>query len=284
MQLFGGARAIGARIAGVSRLSPAANALALFVVMTACAAVLLFLPRGVVWQETPSLVLPPELVNAALAAEAKLADAVPHTEAAKSADGFWLELGHEEREGVPIHVRATRQRTMTMAIQRLTKESGEQAVLALRAAAAERLEAALDLKLDPKLASDVLGDFATMLEGESCSRNGELIAPRFVARTLYKARWNIAHGLPPAYAFAPIERRAYYGWQALHARRLPIQQRARALVEYARAGGTRTAEASGVLLVRNQQYAEALQAFAEAYRRAGTLRLRNAALGQASEE
>ena len=256
----------------------------LFAVVVGCAAALLFQPRGVVWQETPNLVLPPDLVNAALAAEAKLAATLPSTEAAKQADALWLELGHEEREGIPMHVRAARSRSMASALRRLQSESGEQAVLALRAAAAERLEAALDLELDPKLAQDVLGDFGLMLEGESCARGGELLAPRFVARTLYRARWNIAYGLTPTYAFSKIENRAYYGWQALHTRRLPITQRARALVEYARAGGTRTAEASGVMLFRNQQYLEAGQAFTEAYRRAGTLRLRNAARGQQALE
>lgn len=256
----------------------------LFVILVACAAALLFRPRGVVWHETPSLVLPADLVNAALAAEAKLAASAPRTEAALRADELWLELGREERQGVPGYQRAARGRAMQVAIGRVLEESGEPAVLALRAAAAERLEAALDVELDPKLASDVLGDFALMLEGEGCARNGELIAPRFVARTLYRARWNIAYGLVPTHAFSTIEKRAYYGWQALHARRLPLTQRARALVEYGRAGGDRTGEASGVLLFRNRQFVEAGQAFSEAYRRAGTLRLRNAALGQALDE
>jgi hypothetical protein len=156
------------------------------------------------------------------------------------------------------------------------KESGEPAVLALRAAAVERLDAALDLKLDPKLARDVMGDFALMLEKESCARGGELIAPRFVVRILYKARWNIAHEIAPDYAFASVERRAYYGWQSLHAERLPVEKRMRALVQYRRHGGHRADEAAAVLLQRSGQNEVASAALTAAYRSSSTLRLRNA--------
>jgi hypothetical protein len=57
----------------------------------------------------------------------------------------------------------------------------------------------------------------------------------------------------------------------------------RALVAYARLGGTRANEAAGVLLHRSNQPQAAAAAFATAYRLADTLRLRNAVLGQSME-
>jgi len=272
---------IGVSIGAVLRMSPALSTLLLFAVVIVCAGFLLLAPRAVVWAETPSLRLPAVLVRASLDADAKLAAQAPRTPAAQKVDALWLQLGRADREGMePTHLRLTRRQDMRKAYQLVVKESGEAAEQALRSAVADRLDRALDLELAPELAADVLGDFALMLEGEECTRNGELIAPRFVVRTLYKARWNIAHQLEPDRGFAPIEKRAYFGWQALHARRLPSEQRMRALVQYARVGGTRANEAAGVLLSRSNQPPAAAAAFALAYRLADTFRLRNAVLGQ----
>lgn len=263
----------------MARVSNALGTLLLFLVVVACAGFLLVLPRRAPLQEMPPLVLPAAPVRAALAAEAKAAQQAPRTKAAAELDRLWLELSRAEREGPePMHARRMRRNAAREAFLQVVKESGDAGALALRAAAVERLDAALDLKLDPKLARDVMGDFALMLEKESCARGGELIAPRFVVRILYKARWNIAHEVAPDYAFASIERRAYYGWQALHAQRLPAEQRMRALVEYRRHGGSRADEAAAVLLQRGAQTEGAHDALAAAYRRSSTLRLRNALL------
>jgi hypothetical protein len=261
----------------MARVSNAFGMLMLFLLVVTCAGFLLLLPRRAPLRETPPLVLPAGPVRDALAAEAKSAQQAPRTPAAAELDRLWLELSRAEREGPePIHARRTRRNAAREAFLQVVKESGEPGALALRAAAVERLDAALDLKLDPKLARDVMGDFALMLEKENAARGGELIAPRFVVRTLYKARWNIAHEVAPDYAFASIERRAYYGWQALHAQRLPVEQRMRALVQYRRHGGNRADEAASVLLQRSAQNEVAHAALTAAYRSSGTLRLRNA--------
>lgn len=265
----------------MSRLPPALNTLLLFVVVAGCAGLLLAQPRAVVWADTPPLTLPVAPVLAALAEDAKAAAHVPRTEAAKKLDALWLEQGHAERDGMPPnHVRAASQLARRAAFDMVVRESGQAGALAVRAAAAERLDAAIDLKLAPELARDVLGSFPVVLEREECARGGELVAPRFVVRTLYKARWNLSYAQQPDLAFSTIEKRAYYGWQALHARRLPLEQRMRALLAYQRYGGTRINEATGVLLFRSGQPAAAREAFSAAYAAAGTLRLRNAALGQ----
>jgi hypothetical protein len=268
----------------MSRIPTSLSTLMLFVVVVVCAGVLLYLPRPSPLREMPPLVLPAGPVRDALAADAKAAAAVPRTKAAAEVDRLWLELSRAERDGDErMHQRIIRRNAATAALEQVVKESGEPAVNALRAAAADRLEAALDLKLDPKLAQDVMGDFALMLEGERCTRGGELIAPRFVVRVLYKARWNIAHELPSDHGFASIERRAYFGWQALHALQLPSEKRLRALIEYRRHGGTRSDEAAALLLVRSAQIPVANAALTAAYRKSGTLRLRNAVLATSDD-
>lgn len=261
----------------MARVSNALGTLLLFLVVVACAGILLVLPRGAPLRETPPLVLHAAPVREALSATAKAAQRAPRTPAAVEVDRLWLELSRAEREGAePMPARRARRNAARAAFLQVVKESGEPGALALRAAAVERLDAALELKLDPKLSRDVMGDFALMLEKENCARGGELIAPRFVVRILYMARWNIAHELAPDFAFQAIERRAYYGWQALHAQHLPVEQRMRALIQYRRYGGTRADEAAVNLLQRSGQTELANAALAEAYRSSPTLRLRNA--------
>jgi hypothetical protein len=265
--------------------SPALSTLMLFVVVVSCTGLLLWQPRRIALTQMPPLVLPAGPVRDALAAEEKAAAAAPATELAVQLDRQWLEGGRIERDGdEPQYSRLARWQRAHRLYGKVVKESGEDAALALRARAVERLDDAIDLKLKPELASDVMGDFALLLEREGCARRGELLAPRFVVRLLYKARWNIGHKLPPDYRFTSIEKRAYFGWQALHADRLPAEQRMRALDAYRRHGGRRVDEAAGVLLRKSQQAHMASAVFSAAYRSSPTLRLRNATFAEASAD
>jgi hypothetical protein len=248
----------------------------------ACAALLFAQERAVTPRELPSLVLDADAVREALAADAAAAKRVPDSPTVEQLKTHWLDMSRADREGIePEHLRRVRADDMFYAYNALKKESGEAAALALRAAAAEQLDAALDGKLTKDEAQDVLGGFPTVLAREHCTRDGELVAPRFVVRTLFKARWNLSHGLGPDHAFTQIERLAFYGWQALHAERLPIDRRLTALEAYATYGGKRVAQAAGVLLFRGSGYASASEALAAAYRQTGNLRLRNWAKGAA---
>jgi hypothetical protein len=266
----------------MARSSPAFSTLMLFMVVIGCAGFLLWQPRRIALTQMPPLVLPAGPVREAIAAEAKAAAQAPTTEAAAQLDRLWLEAGRIERDGdEPLHRRRERWRRAHTLYEQVVKESGENGALALRALAVERLDDAIDLKLKPELARDVMGDFALLLEREGCARGGELLAPRFIARILYKARWNISHELPPEHRFSSIEARAYFGWQSLHGDRLPLEQRMRALVEYQRHGGPRADEAAGVLLRKGGEAAAANAALTAAYRSSNALRLRNAALAEA---
>jgi hypothetical protein len=267
----------------MTRSSPASGTLMLFMVVISCAGFLMWQPRRVALEHPPPLTLPSGPVRDAIAAEAKAAAHAPQTAAAKQLDQLWLEGGRIERDGDErLYQRRVRWQRAHDLYEQIVKESSEDGALALRAVAVERLEDAIDLRLEPALASDVMGDFALVLEREGCTRAGELIAPRFIVRLLYKARWNISHMLAPDHRFSSIEKRAYFGWQALHAERLSLEQRVVALAEYQRHGGSRADEAAGVLLRRSGESAVANAAFTAAYRSSGSLRLRNAAFAEAT--
>jgi hypothetical protein len=94
-------------------------------------------------------------------------------------------------------------------------------------------------------------------------------------RTFATARWNLLHGFRAVHELAPVELRAYYGWQGLHGERLPIAQRIRAIEGYIKAGGSDADEALGVLLFRQRENDLASQAFAAALRLNDSVRLRN---------
>jgi hypothetical protein len=250
--------------------------LLLTVLITACAALLLALPREVPPFELPSVSLPAAAVESAIAADAQAARVAPRSARAQAFQALLLQQGQAETAGSEgSESYANRRRALVDAYAGVVAESGADAALRLRARAVAQLEDALDLRLAPALARQVIGAFNSVLDRENASRDGYLIAPRFVVRTLYKARWNILAGLPPDHAFARIERRAFYGWQALHSESVPLAKRVSALHEYGLAGGDHVEEALGILLFRLGDYAQSARALESAYRAQGSVRLRN---------
>lgn len=259
-----------------TKLSEPIAALLLLTLTTACAGLLLAQPRHVAPLELPSLLLPADAVAAVIAKDESAARQAPRSAAAQAFEKLLDEQGRIETLGRESSDRyAARRAALVESYRTLAREVGETTALRLRAKAVERLEDALDLRIDTTHARAVIGAFNSVLDRESASRDGYLVAPRFVVRTLYKARWNILAGLPPEYAFERIERRAFFGWQALHCDELPLQKRVAALHEYGLAGGDHVEEALGILLFRLGDYAQSASALETAYRKQGSLRLRN---------
>ena len=250
-------------------------AVALLVLTIGCALLLLAQPRAVPL-ELPSLTLPADAVAAVVRADARGAHDAPTSPEANKLEALIDQQGQSEVggfEGTESYV--ARRDAIAASYQALVASAGEPAAMRLRAKAVLLLEDALELRLADDHAKRVIGAMSTVFDREGVSRNGELVAPRFVARTFYKARWNILSGLAPAYAFERVELRTFYGWQALHAERLTVQKRIEALHAYGLAGGDHVEEALGVLLYRLGDYPQAVSALEHAYRREGSLRLRN---------
>jgi len=258
-------------------------AIALLVLAIAFAALLLARPRAVSPTEVPALVLPAGEVARVLAADQRSASKAPHSVQAESLRALLRTQGEVEVRG---HEDADeyhrRRQKLAEGYASLVAADGEQAAMCLRAEATQELEAALDLKLSLAKAKVVLGAMPAVFEREGVTHDGELIAPRFVAHTLFKARWNLLHGLAPDQRFEPIEKRTYYGWKALHAQGLPMPTRVAALQKYAKLGGAHADEALGVLLFSLQEYEQAAVPLQAAYRADPSLRLRNYLLGARS--
>ena len=269
-----------AKLRAALRLPEPLAVVALFVLATACAALLLVRPRTVAPSELPSLILDAGAVARAIAADERVAREAPHNAQADALRALMTKQGEMELVGSErLRTVSERREALAKGFAALVAASGEDTALRLRAEAAHELEAALDFELPHARAKVVVGALGEMLQREGASVNGQLTAPRFVVRTLYKARWNLLHGLPPAHRFEPIEHQAYFGWQALHAERLPLPQRADALRSYAKAGGRRSQEALGVLHYLHDDFQEAIGPLTAAHQSTPTVRLRNYLLG-----
>ncbi len=261
-------------------MTEAGAAGALLAVALACAGLLFAQPRAVPPLELPSVSLPRGPVMAVLRADARDARSLPPGPLTTELQALFLKQGEVESHGSEdTSSYLNRRKALALRYRALATEVGEPRALHLRAWAVEQLVAALQLRLPMPRAKAVLGAMTSVLARNSLSRNGELVAPMFVVRTLYKSRWNILHGLAPDHGFARVERRAYYGWEALGSERVPLQRRIESLRTYAQTGGEQVEEALGVLLYRLGDYRQAANALQTAYRKQPSTRLRNYALG-----
>jgi hypothetical protein len=268
---------VSSSLRGKLALSEPLGTLLLLVLAVACAALLFVQERATAPRELPSLTLPAAAVQQVLRADAHAARTAPSSPRARALEALLIEHGRLEAQGLEeVQRYQDRRRALAQGYRELVAQSGPTAALRLREKAVLELEAALGLRLSDARGKAVLGSFAAVLAREGASRDGDIVAPHFVVRTLYKARWNILHGLTRDHAFTAVEKRAYYGWQALHAERISIKQRIEALHAYGLAGGEDLEEALGVLLLRQGDSTQAVRALEHAHRAHGGLRLRNA--------
>ncbi|MGD8862962.1 MAG: hypothetical protein PVI30_23310 [Myxococcales bacterium] len=262
------------------KISEPMAAVVLLVVAVGCASLLMVLPRHVPPLSTPLLTLDADAVAEALRRDAELAHAAKPSGRARELDALLLEHGRLEVSG-PEEARLYRERRRRLreGYAALVQAEGQRAALALRAVATERFDAALDLELPTDQARAAIGATAATLAHEGATVDGVLVAPRFVARVMFEARWNVLHGRPADADLSPVKRRALFGWQALQAEPMSLARRLQALERYAQAGGAHVQEAMGVLLFRAHEPAAAAEALAAAQAQHGSIRLRNYALG-----
>lgn len=259
-------------------LGDSAGALALLGVASACGLwVLAGLPRPLTPSEPPSLRLPAAEVRSAMAEDERLAAEAPRTPLANELDGLLLAQGEADHGLSELRAeRARRMRRRAQLAAQLQAQSGRSALLALRARAVMRFQRALtDAAVPETELPGVFGVFPNQLARAGVTRGGREVAPRFVTQVLYKVRWNRLHSWAPSEALKPVERRAFFGWQALHATHEPLQARLTALRGYAEAGGERVSEALSVLLFQAGQLEAAGRALGAAQARRFHIRLRN---------
>lgn len=259
------------------RVTASGTRLIVAAMAAACCAVLLALPQAVFPREGPGLALDPGAVREVLRREEQL-EPVAGPEVERLAELYGAQGRAETSEGEPREEFEARVRALAEAVEALRARAGDEALAALRAQALRELEPALAGELDPSEEEAFLGSFPRMLERYGAMKDGRLVAPFFVARTLFKARWNSIHRLPLTDGFAPIELQAYHGWLALHAHDAPAAQRLAALEAYAEAGGAGVAEARAYFAALAGRPAEAVVRYGELWEEHGDLRARNHAL------
>lgn len=248
----------------------------MLIVAVVCGYVLIALPRTAIPSETPALHYSREAADRVVAHDRALAKQAPTSPAALVLDALLLERGEVEREATETgETQTIRRERIQAALAALRTAGDETAALKLRARAVERMQDALDLKLPVEQVQGVLGGFPTILREALVSRDGELVAPSIVVRTLYKVRWNVIMGLPQLFALERVERIAYNGWFALHATNGPIDARLAVLNAYEKDGGRYADEARGVLGYVGGDPVGALRALERATAAHFSFRLRN---------
>jgi hypothetical protein len=257
---------------------------ALFTLTVACALLLCAVPRPLAPTDLPVLRLSNSAVQWIERQDERDAKRAPSSPQALELERRFLDYGVAEDDGGDSsETRSQRRHALAATYADLVREVGPALALTMRARALGKLEAALDLRLPDEQLKGVMGIFANVLDRHGATRAGIEIAPHFVVRTLYKARWNLALNLAQDFGFANIEKLAYHGWLALHAENLSVERRLSALDAYATAAGrshaAQVAEAQGVLLYRAKSYAAAVDALQAAYELSGNVHLRNYVLG-----
>lgn len=236
----------------------------------------LALPRAVAPRELPGLVLAPDQIARVVADDERLARSAPTDEVARTLEELvetqaLAEVGSGETPD-EAQARLTRLANAAVAVERA---HGESALVALRAKSVAEFEHVLSARLRGTERDRVLGSFPRAVERYDVTKRGRLRAPRFVLRTLWKARWNSVCQLVPTWHLAPVERRAFHGWLALGADSAALTDRAGALEAYAAAGGVRADEARAGLAWRAGDGARAEELYGAMLTRTGSLRFRN---------
>ncbi len=254
--------------------------LVLLVVAMGCAGVLVGMGRPVPPTEMPPLALDPAAVARVLARERVQAAKAPvDGPAARLRDAYYAVGLAESGSGETRGESSRRTAEVGGALLEVRKQKNATALLtALRAQAAESLVAALTGQGSDRSRRQLLGSLPQMLERYHLAHEGRQVAPDFVVRVLFEARWNAAVRLPMTFAFAPVQLQAYWGWLAFEGEGVDLAERQKALDAYAAAGGRHVDEARGVLAYRARHFAAAAKAFRKAYAEGGNVRLRNHAL------
>jgi hypothetical protein len=162
-----------------------------------------------------------------------------------------------------------------MRLLALVEREHEGATEALRAEALERLWPALRGELDAAAEQETLGSFPRMLERYRAARDGRRLAPKSVVHAMFKARWNVLHGLDQTDGFTPAEVRAFWGWAAANAPADAQEVRLLAVRGYAEADGPATRELLAFGAYDAEEYARAARLYDELFEATGRLRHRN---------
>lgn len=259
-------------------LTPSGARLIVTTVAASCAFILLALPRGVPPRAPVILPLQAEReLPATLERERELARAVSGYPGVAFERLRQLEAEQGASEvgpGEPPGVAAERALGLERLLQVVEREH-EGAIVALRAEALVGLWPALRGDLEPAAEQQALGSFPRILERYGAARDGRRIAPKSVVHAMFKARWNVLHGLAQDDGFSAAESRAFWGWAAANAPAGSEEVRLEAIRAYSAAGGPSARELVAYGAYQEGAFARAARLYQELFEESGFLRHRN---------
>jgi hypothetical protein len=261
------------------KLTPSGATLIVTLAIFACAAVVLMAPRPIAPHEGPALRFGPSersaleadwLARAARCPEGELSDAVR--------DALLTQGAAESRQVDMPEARIERDRAANEAVAALLASHGEAALDGCRVRSLDGLRRVRRGETSDDEAEQILGRFPVSLERYGLVRDGRRLAATEVIDILYLARWNVVFSRPMTEGLGRVERRAYYGWLALHADDAPLDARLGALEAYERLGGFGVSEARARLAFLGGDGDLALELYGKLADDGGGLRARNHAL------
>ncbi len=251
----------------------------LVVTFVGCAIVLLTVPRPAAPNTLPALSLDPRLLREAQALDLAQAAREPtDPQAIAELGALYLDDGRDDTRGIATQ-NASRRRELSHRAERLSAEDRDTTRVRTTQRALACLQTASCARDERE---GLLGSFPVQtvrygLRAES----GRALAPQASVRAAYKMRWNMVHGRPQDEGLHRVEQQAFFGFLALHARSLPLPERANAAQAFYRLGGQRSAETYAVFLFQGGREAEGLDLMERAFEQRGELRLRNMTLAMA---
>ena len=138
---------------------------ALFLLAIACPTALCLMPRALAPLDLPALQLSAAETEAVMQADLRAEKSASRSPVALELEREFLDHGEKEARGAePSDAHGARMLGMHDTYLRLLHEGGPSAVLAMRARALGKFEAALDLQLPQEQQQGVLGVFGNVLE------------------------------------------------------------------------------------------------------------------------
>lgn len=262
------------------RSTPSGSRLIIVMGAAGCAGFLLTFARPA--PPTPPVLAfePARIATVELADQERLRDADPEpTGPAAEVWDLYHQAGEAEvgtETGAELQAR---QRRMADAVDALREARGDGALAVLRARALAELQLALAGQLEGEAEAAAIGSFPATTEAYGVFADGEPVAPPFVVRTLFAARFNGILGLELTDGLTDVEKKAYWGWLALEAPDPPPALRAKAMEGLTAVDPDLANELEAYRAFVDGHPAEA----AARYGRLPTLRARNAALGAQTE-
>jgi hypothetical protein len=255
---------------GSAGMTPSGARLIVTATATACAYVVVALPRAVEPRE------PPHLVPAS-GGERDRGPDLPSDPRIERLVELVLARGEFERGGseptTATEERASRTRMLARAVE---SQLGERALRDVARHLAHRVDqrAHGDSEENPR----ILGDFERQLARHGVTRAGTMVGPRIVTRALACARIATLFGMEPTRFMTTAEEEAYFAWAALRPGADQRELRAFGAEGYARMNPTRAAEARAYFAYVDGEYDLAARLYQGVYDETGEFRARNHAL------